>query len=358
MWKRHEPGGGVHQGLGVVVGVRMEDGESREHERGCDQEHVGAFGWGAARGVPRPVGRAGLGVAHCPVPFQRVVGLRAAQRRRRRRRAARTRGAAASMPPVWSGPGDLPDRLGVAGGREVLRLPGALATDAGVGVDQQDRAWSDAADAVDDRGWGQVVGEDRRGGRHHGLRGVDQNSLRSRRRRSRRRVRRRLPRRRRGWCRTRRRRGAASPRRWRSRWRRSGRRRRRDVAGGRRRPASRSSIAGPAHGVAVASALAARVEQQHSVPVRDEHACLVRATGAREEQDRRPVPGGDVGGGQLEPVVGGDGDGLVGHAEVGFGRLRVRCGCRCTRRRPGRRRTIRSPRRAPGRRRPITERRR
>jgi hypothetical protein len=83
-------------------------------------------------------------------------------------------------------------------------------------------------------------------------------------------------------------------------------------------------IACPAHGVAVASALAARIEQWQPEPAREEHACLVSATGAREEQDRRPVSGQDVAGRQLQAVVGQWGDGLVGNAPVGH--CRLRCG--------------------------------
>ena len=174
---------------------------------------------------------------------------------------------------MWSDPGDLPDRLRFTGGREVLRLPGALAADAGVGVDEQDRAWSDGADAVDDRGWRHVVGEDGRRGRHHGLRGVDQepgepgdvgfaHAL-------------------------------AGP------FRDDGPDGLRLCGGAQQHLAADGEphgadpvgvdvgsfpqvgdarqhilVAGPSHGVALAPALAAGIEQQHPVPVREEHACL------------------------------------------------------------------------------------
>ena len=82
-------------------------------------------------------------------------------------------------------------------------------------------------------------------------------------------------------------------------------------------------VACPAHGVAFASALAARVEQQHPVPVGDEHARLVLATGTRIEQDRRPVPGGHVEASQRQAVVSGDDDCLRSNTEVGLGRLRA-----------------------------------
>ena len=168
----HEPGGGVHQGLDVVVRVRVEDGESGEHERGCEEEHAPRSG----RELPdraRPCVRAGLCVAHFLFLSSELSVCRSASSKKSTTRRSYSRGAA-SMPPVWSDPGDLPDRLRFTCGREVLRLSGALAADSGVGVDEQDRTWSDGADVVDDRWRRHVVGEDGRRGRHHGLRGVDQ----------------------------------------------------------------------------------------------------------------------------------------------------------------------------------------
>src|SRR5215210_258654 len=63
-------------------------------------------------------------------------------------------------------PLDLPERLRLTGGREVPRLPRALAAQAWIGVDQEHRARRDLADAIDDVRRGPLVREDRRRRRH------------------------------------------------------------------------------------------------------------------------------------------------------------------------------------------------
>ena len=102
----HEPGGGVHQGLDVVVRVRMEDAESGKHERRCEEEHAPRPGR-KLKDLALPCVRAGVRVAHVVFP-PAAIGrgpararagspLRACPARRARRaRSGRARGAGAT----------------------------------------------------------------------------------------------------------------------------------------------------------------------------------------------------------------------------------------------------------------------
>ena len=167
----HEPGGGVQEGLDVVVRLRMEDGETGEHEWGREEEH-------APRSGRRPpdraldCARAGLQFAHCLFLSRRSVSQERVVEEADDASLV-LEGCGIDATGVV-GPGDLPHPLRCARGRVVDRLPGVLAADSGVGVDEEDRTWRDGADVVDDRWRRLVVGEDGRRGRHHGLGGVDQ----------------------------------------------------------------------------------------------------------------------------------------------------------------------------------------